>query len=258
MRVWGLIALNVGLWLWGWPGPITGSIDETLQQITTIERELPEREKLAAWCNKAQEGIKNPPEADPGAFLQRVRTIGESAGFKLGESTIKPGSPSTIRVSGSGSWRAIQGIINETGREPAVIIDRLALTLRDDALIELLFEARVRSGPWEGDAGKVGVEPAPESASLPVLSGIDPFAIPSAPPPPAPVSRPIIRYLGYFSEGGTATVIMETQGKSQLLQVGETPAKGIRISSASPDLLGLIDERGSPWTVPMEKHTGQR
>lgn len=258
MWTWILILLNIGLWLWAWPGPIAGTIEETMQRISTIERELPEREKLSAWCGKAREAVQDPPGIDPNAFLQRIRIVGEAAGFKLGESTLRPGNPAGVRVSGAGSWRAIQAILNDAGRENAVIVDRLGLTLRDDSLIELHFEARVRSGPWEGDSGKVGAEPMSETGSIPVLSGIDPFAIPVAPPPQVTVTRPTVRYLGYFSEVGPATVIIETQGKSHLLLVGESPTKGIRIASASPEHLGLIDERGNPWTVPMEKRAGQR
>lgn len=248
----GLGLANLLLWIAA-PGPQEPSNPETLRQkIADLERTLPEKRTVAEWANRVQPTLEVAPTDTPEAVLARLRAVGGGAGFEFGELAHQGENPWTLTFAGRGDYRAMAALLDELERSPAIRTERVKLEATDDQRIETRVEAVIRSGPWAGRAVDGLPEPDPVPGPGPVLGTQDLFNLGPAPEPPRETRLPV-RFLGLYAGSGTPTAILEEGGRSVLVTVGERTPAGTLVRDADQDQVELEDERGSRWSIPMEK-----
>jgi len=252
-----MLALGLGLangLLWGFGGrDQESSQPETLRRrIVELEGTLPGKKQVAAWAARVQTALEIPPTDSPVAALARLLAIGGAAGFEFGEIAQQGENPWDLTFAGHGSYRAVAALLNELERSPAIRTNRIKLEETDDRRVETHIEAVIRSGPWTGKAAEGLPEPGSTTVPVPALGTQDLFGIESVTEAPQE-TRPATRFLGMYSGEGTPTVILEEDGTTALVPVGERTPAGNRVIAAQDDSVDLQDERGTSWKVFMEK-----
>ncbi|MBF0547197.1 MAG: hypothetical protein HQM08_22345 [Candidatus Riflebacteria bacterium] len=245
---------NVLFWFLCQPEEIKENPFEIRAKIQTLENEMPELEKLASWTIRAELCVKDPPSQEPNTLLAKLRAIAQGNNFLITESVNQGGEPNKIIISGRGNYRAAAGLVSELDHNKATQIAKISMELRDDNLIETSIEAIVQNGAWYGQApDKDKPEPIPEiSTAFISLGKFDLFNAPKA-VVSRPIPRSVVKYIGYYSEHGQITVILEENGKVVMLNNDESSPAGNKIVSATEEKIALVNQRGAKWVVAMEK-----
>lgn len=248
----GLGLANLFLWAAG-SGTLETAEPEILRRkIADLERTLPGKLQTAAWAARVQPALEAPPTDTPEAALARLRAVGGAAGFEFGELAHQGENPWTLTIGGRGDYRAVTALLGELDRSATTRIERIKLEVTDDRRIETHVEALIRSGSWTGPPSDGFPEPDTVPGPGPLLGTQDLFNLGPAPEPPRETRLPV-RFLGLYAGAGTPTAILEEGGQSVLVIVGERTPAGTLVRTADQDQAELEDERGSRWSVPMEK-----
>lgn len=243
---------NLLLWISA-PGTQEPSNPGTMRQkIADLERTLPGKRTIAEWAKRVQPALEGAPTNTPEAVLARLRAIGGGAGFEFGELAHQGENPWTLTFAGRGDYRAMAALLYELERSPANRTERVKLEATDDQRIETRVEAVIRSGPWAGRAVDGLPDPDPGTWSGSALGTQDLFNLGPVPEPSRETRVPV-RFLGLYAGSGTPTAILEEGGQSMLVTVGERTPAGNMVRTADQDQAELEDERGSRWSISMEK-----
>ena len=246
--------LNIILWLFLQPEEIKDKSYDIQAKILSLEKEIPELEKLASWTERAELCVKDPPSQEPNELISKLRVVAQKGGFIITESVNQGGEPSRIVVSGHGTYAAVAGVIAEIDHNKAAQIEKISMETRDDNLIETSIDAVVHNGPWCGqEPDNDNPEPVSEVSTAFILLGrYDLFSIPKD-KPVQQKAKININYMGYYSENGRITVVLEEDGNLIILNKDEISSSGNRIVSATDERVVLANKKGIEWTIKMKK-----
>ncbi|HEY9069800.1 MAG TPA: hypothetical protein VIV61_06050 [Candidatus Ozemobacteraceae bacterium] len=244
------------LLLWGVNGPTAPdpALESARARVASLEKEITVLEATQAQGKRLRGFLESPPEERAPEFSNRLQMLGKSAGFVFQETSQSGTNPAMVRLSGHGTYRSVAQLLNHAAINPAVIVNGIRLSLRDDDRIDAVIELAVRSGAWSGNPdSREPVEPVVDTSRSPVLGKAALFGQPAPSEKPA-VQRPDIRYLGYYSGKGLPTGIIEEHLKTMLVQPGDRTPTGLHVQSIDPDgmVVRAAGEKGNAWVIPLE------
>ncbi|MFZ2955875.1 MAG: hypothetical protein WA705_03130 [Candidatus Ozemobacteraceae bacterium] len=216
---------------------------------------MPKLEKSLTWQKRGQTALNEASEENAKSFINRIQTLAKVWKFTLQETAQTGENPVYVNLSGIGNYKAAANILREIGKNGAIIINKLSLTVQDDLLVNTHCEMIVRTGPWQGNnTSKERIEPLQEPIQPLNLGNVDLFGR-EAPPEPQTINTPKIRYLGFYSGKIQPTGIIEEQLKSMLVQPGDRTPTGLRIESITSEFIVVraAAVRGREWKIPLEK-----
>ncbi len=256
----GLVAGNLLAWWTAWPGVPAETTADLRSRIQALEGQVAAAEKKNDWCHKMTAVLEKPPGEPAAQVLGKLQEEACRVGFRVTEASQFGDQPVRITLAGFATYAGAQAVVNAAARNPAVLLERITLSVRDDGAVETKLGATVRNGPWVAPplAGEPP-EPIPEDHNVPALGVANLFGTGTPPPPPSPLpspvaaaQRPLLVYRGYFIETGTPTVMVQENGNHLLIKVGSPTPQGVTITGATPDHLTLRDTRGETWTITMQ------
>ncbi len=249
-----LAGLNAAAWFLAPSFAPKVELEEIRGRLSSLENELPGLEQAASWSSKISSMMEPPPACAPNELLAEIRGVADRSHFLLSESANDGGHPARLSLAGYGPYTAGAILANRLSTDLSLKVDRVSCEIRDDGLVELKLQVLARTGPWEGQAAsQERPEVERETSPNPTIGRIDLFAGEQI---PAPVverrNLRTFRYLGYFSETGTPSVILEENGRAFLGRVGEILPGGVKILSADTDDIELYHHEAGTWTVRMK------
>jgi len=252
-----LLSANLVLWLYS-PEYGNINIDADQAKIEQLGKTLPALEQIASWVMQVKEYAEKAPSSELQPTFNKLRAVAQAGGFVITEASNFGENPVKIHVTGNGSYRAFSAVINELNADDAVVIEKVSLEKRDDDKLEASIEALLRKGPWEPITPDVK-RPVPiQNTSVKASLGKTDLFGTKAPVISALIPQTNIRYLGYFTESGSPSVVIEENGKTLLLNLGEKTPKGNFISKIDQSRIEITSQeesngRKKTWTVLMEK-----
>ena len=224
------------------------------RDIESLEAEIAKLEKTAAWVERVNGVLANPPGGNPGTFLEVIGKEAGATGFMLLQSRPVGGEPPAFAFSGFADYGSVAGFLSSLQRKPFVAIDRLELEKRGDGKIRTSCEVRVRQGPWQGDGGGDGLLEPVSAYFEEVALGKKNLFREEEKPQPVRAPRAMIKYVGYYETNRGMTLMLEINGKPCIAAPGETFG-GIRIISGTKTEIRVQGSSREEWTVRLEGGT---
>ncbi|MGM0601506.1 MAG: hypothetical protein ACQETH_16965 [Candidatus Rifleibacteriota bacterium] len=254
-----LLIANLALFIASGTISFDGNIEEINQKINELKKQLPELKEKYEWAEKAENCLIDPPGTDSGKLLAKWTRMASRLGLQMDEASQNSGKISGIELSGSGSFNRITMVLNNIAAEKAALAERIRLVSLSGQSWEFSAEISVRNGPWKYSAHSSDKLPVPAKISnnfSPIRSG-KPFAQTMTMPKRQNSRKERIRYIGFFKDNATPTVIIETSGRFLVLECGEKTPNGSLIEKADVEAMNLSHKDNSGqierWTVKMEK-----
>jgi hypothetical protein len=233
-------------------------IQAVKQEGRELEKSFPKQKEIFAWASGAKAAINSPPEADVGQLFGRWTQMATRLGLDVGEAAQITNEIPEVKLAATGAFDKIAMICNNIGAEKAALVKRIRFEQVDEQSWEIETNVAIRSGPWKyyPTQERSPVPNVVENYSTAINSG-KPFATTVRAPVKVPIRKENIRYIGYFSEQATPSVIIEVAGKFAVMKCGEKTPGGAIIKGADAEelKLGKTDNTGKEavWTVKMEK-----
>jgi len=248
-----LILANLLFWSWSGIEPIKVNKEQLKNNIKKAETDLKQRIYSDNWSRTARKALSNIRVSYPTEILDKLRSIANNKGFEITQAVNRGGIPSIISISGIGSYTAFGALLNELSRNIAVHVDMVSVEKTDEGIVNASLEASVKSNIWsqnriEGEFPELGTMVMKyQGVGLRNLFG-------SYMPPSKPsMTRPNIKYLGYYSGQSTPTIILEERLRPVLIKVGEKTPGGSVLTEANNNQIKVTDKRGKIWIFKMKK-----
>lgn len=247
-----LAVLNLTAWFLGPAFIPSVDIAEPRSRLSLLEKDLPDLERTASWAARVAAALEPPSSASPNELLAELRTVAERSRFLVADSANDGGHPARLSLAGYGPYTAGALLANRLSSDRDLCVERISCETRDDGLIEFKLQILAGASPWEGRADPAErPELEPETAPISAIGRVDLFAD-EKPVVVERKNRPMLRYLGFFAETGTPTVILEENARAFLARVGEILPGGVKVLSADTDDIELYHHETGTWTVRMK------